>query len=316
MKTFTSMVKSVGMALLTIFICSCSHTEPIHFSRLEQVLFETEPSKLQATLASRQDEFGTVLLNIDPANEQYMGMLSDFVRDEGMRHIYHVTDSMYHDISWLEEDLGRALANAEWLNYDRFFTLVTGDFEDYSRRVFCSDHELAVSLDHYAVGSLHAAVPAYVVRLSQPQFIAADCMAAIARAHIAIPQSEMTLLDYAIAEGKVLYFLEKTMPWVDDTIRLRYSGEQLKWMEDNLEQVWAYILQNRLLYSTDRGDFHNLMDDAPKTNAFGDGSAPRTVAYIGWKIVGQYAKKSGVDMQTLLNETDSRKMLTESSWRP
>jgi uncharacterized protein YjaZ len=71
-----------------------------------------------------------------------------------------------------------------------------------------------------------------------------------------------------------------------------------------------------MLYSTDLVSFHNLIDDAPKTNAFGDGSAPRTTSYIGWQIVRRYMKKSGTSMSSLLEETDSRKILTESGWRP
>ena len=62
--------------------------------------------------------------------------------------------------------------------------------------------------------------------------------------------------------------------------------------------------------------FRNIIDDAPKTNAFGDGSAPRTTDYIGWQIVRAYMKKSGCTMQQLFEETDSQKLLTQSGWRP
>ena len=182
--------------------------------------------------------------------------------------------------------------------------------------MFCSDHELAISLDHYAIGSIGGGVPSYIERLSRPQYMAADCMAAIARAHIAMPDAAMTLLDYAIAEGKVLYFLEQAMPNTPDTIRLRYTKAQLQWMENNTEQVWAWIIQNNVLYSSDLGQFHNLIDEAPKTNAFGEGSAPRTPAYIGWQIVRRYMKKSGDSMQQLFEQTDSRHILTTSAWRP
>jgi hypothetical protein len=87
-------------------------------------------------------------------------------------------------------------------------------------------------------------------------------------------------------------------------------------MEENLENVWGWLIQNDVLFSTDMAKLRNLLDDAPKTNAFGDGSAPRTNAYIGWQIVKQYMKKSGASLGKLFAETDSRKILETSGWRP
>ena len=72
----------------------------------------------------------------------------------------------------------------------------------------------------------------------------------------------------------------------------------------------------KLLYETDYSQFHNLIDDAPKTNAFGEGSAPRTVAYIGWQIVSRYAKKTKTPMDKLFEQTDAKKILQQSSYRP
>ena len=61
--------------------------------------------------------------------------------------------------------------------------------------------------------------------------------------------------------------------------------------------------------------FHNLIDDAPKTNAFRD-SSPRTTDYIGWQIVSRYMKNSGISMQQLLEEADAQKILSQSNYRP
>lgn len=309
-------VKGALVVLLTLVIAGCHRSQEVHFARLEKVIFETPAGQLQGELARRGAEFDTRLLNIDPTDVQYMQMLEGFAADPTMRRIYATVDSLYGDLGWLERDLGRALGRTDAVGYDRFYTLVSGDFYDYDRRIFCSDHELAISLDHYAVGELHAGVPAYIEHVSRREYMVADCMAAIARAHIALPEGEMTLLDYAIAEGKVLYFLEQTLPSTHDTIRLRYTADQLRWMEQNTANVWGWLLQNKMLYSADLSQYHNLIDEAPKTNAFGDGSAPRTPFYIGWQIVRKYMNKSGATMQELFAETDSQRLLTTSGWRP
>ena len=253
-----------------------------------------------------------------------MAALEDFTTNPVIVDIYHITDSLYHDLGDVEKTLGKALIKAETicpsLHYDHFYTLITADFENYRSRVFCNEHELAISIDHYAIPSMsryqYFGLPSYIVKMSTREHIVPDCMTAIAQEHIALPNGEMTLLDYAIAEGKVLYFLEQTLPHTADTLILRYTKEQMELMKKNTANVWSWLLQNRLLYSTDLSLFRNMIDDAPKTNAFGDNSAPRTTSYIGWQIVRAYMKKSGVSVQQLFEETDSQKILKQSAWRP
>ena len=292
----------------------------VRFHRFERLLFDTPTESLQQVLDDSLQVYSTPLLNVAPHNQQYMQALGAFVNDPAVRRIYSVSDSLYGDLGWLEETLGKALQRSNKLcpemTYDRFYTLITADFEDYRNRVFCTDHELALSIDRYAVGKLPGTVPAYIERISRPEYIAADCMEAIARANTVLPDGDLTLLDYAIAEGKAIYYAQQTLPKAHDTILLRYSGDQLAWMKANTEQVWGWLIENRMLYSHDYGQYHNLVDEAPKTNAFGEGSAPRTPAYIGWQIVKQYMKKSNISTEELFAQTDSRKILTQSGWRP
>ena len=140
-------------------------------------------------------------------------------------------------------------------------------------------------------------------------------MAAIARSRIAMPEGEMTLLDYIVMEGKVQYFLAETMPWTADTLRLRYSGEQLNWMEHSEKNVWGYFIQNDLLYEKDMSKIHNLIDEAPKTNAFRN-SAPRTTDYIGLQIVKAYMKRSRATIDELFADNNSQAILTKSNYKP
>ena len=261
----------------------------VRFHRFERLLFDTPTESLQQVLDDSLQVYSTPLLNVAPHNQQYMQALGAFVNDPAVRRIYTVSDSLYRDLGWLEKTLGKALQRSNKLcpemTYDGFYTLITADFEDYRNRVFCTDHELALSIDRYAVGKLPGTVPAYIERISRPEYIAADCMEAIARANTVLPDGDLTLLDYAIAEGKAIYYAQQTLPKAHD-------------------------------YTTDLSQIRNIIDEAPHTNAFGQNSAPRTTSYIGWQIVSRYMKKSGASMQQLLYNSDSREILSTSGWRP
>lgn len=317
----------VCLCILLISLASCQRNSgtKVHFHRFEQLLFSTPTDQLQSELKKHQKEFSSELIMLDPDAPEYIRMVQDYTSDPTMRDIYSITDSLYHNLGDVEHQLGRALDRAyklypEMPRCNRFYTMVTGDFDNYLFRVFSNMGDLCVSIDQYALGAMehyqYFGVPNHIVRLCSKEYIVPDCMHCLAALNCAWPDGDNTLLDYIIAEGKTLYFMEKTMPDLPDTILLRYSREQFDWMRHNTEQVWSYLIQNRLLYSTDLTLFRNLIDDAPKTNAFGNGSAPRTVYYIGWQIVRAYMKKSGATMQQLLEETDSQLILTQSAWRP
>lgn len=312
------------LVLLLLVATACGRHEEVHFARFERLLFATEPARLQEQLLLHRAEFDSPLLNLAPNDPRYMQAVEAFVADPAMQYAYHVTDSLYADLGDIERQLGRALARATRLcpsmQYDHFYTLVTGDYGDYTNRVFCNENSLCISLDHYAVAHMQRygsfGVPLYMQRLLTPEHIVPDCLAAMARAHIALPEGDLTLLDYAVAEGKALYFLEQVLPSAHDTLRLRYTREQLDWMRQNTENVWGWMVQNRALFSTDLGAVRNLVDEGPHTNTFGQGSAPRTAAYIGLQIVRAYMKKSHSSIDELFQLTDSRQVLDQSAWRP
>ena len=260
------------LCIVVTGLCAASCGEkaaPVKIHRFEQFLFANEGNAA---------DFNTPLLNYNPVDPAFMAALNDFRDDPMVRRLYAVTDSLYHDLSWLEQDLGDAMARAHELcpevSYSYFYTLVTADLGNYPNRIFSNLTDMAISIDNYALGHVEElqrfGIPSYITRLCRREYIAADVMAAAARNHIELPEGDMTFLDYAIAEGKTLYFLDQVLPSTPDTIKLRYSQAQLDWMTENAENVWGWLIQNKVLFSNDMTQLNNLVDDAPKTNAFGE----------------------------------------------
>ena len=320
-RLMTTMVAAAGILL---FAC-CHHTpaEAVQLHRFDKVLFETPVEQLPSKLQEVRNEYSTELLNLHLEDADFMQMLTGFVSDPTMKDVYHLVDSVLGDMQPQAEQLGAALQKAKELNpdlrYDKVYTFVSGMF-DYNMRVGCNSHELIISVDQYVLPYTgrygYFGSPVFLVQQSRPEYMVADCMTAIAREHIAIPQDrDMALLDYMVSEGKAIYFAQQVLPGTPDSILMRYTASQTNWMKENEEHVWSYFLQNKLLYETDYMRFHNLIDDAPKTNAFRD-SSPRTTDYIGWRIVSQYMQRSGSTLQELFDETDAQKILNQSNYRP
>ena len=226
----------LGLAVL-LPLCSCHRTpvEAVQIHRFDKVLFETPASQLQGKLASVAGEFNTPLLNLQPENPEFMQMLAGFVSDSTMREVYRLVDSVFGDMQPQSQQLGEALHKVEQLcpscRYDRVYTFVSGMF-DYNMRVGCNSHELIISLDQYVLPYLskynYFNTPLFLVQQSRPEYLVADCITAIARDHIAIPQDrDMSLLDYMISEGKAIYFAQQVLPDAPDSIQERIQRVEL-----------------------------------------------------------------------------------------
>lgn len=317
---------SVFVAVAVFFFsCGRGKENEIKIERFERVLFETPAEQMPSELKEFASRYASPLLPVYPDEPNYMLQLSQFIADQTVRDIYDITVKQYPDLSWLEKELGNALGNAadidDEISINHFATYISG-LSDYEQRI-AVDREsgsVRISLDHYSIGSMekysYFGMPMYIVELCDSAHLATDIMAAIARQYIAMPdEKDVTMLDIMISEGKVLYFLDKVMPKKDENIRMRYSEEQMEWMRRNESNVWAYFIQNNLLYEKDFNRYHNFVDEAPKTNAFKD-SAPRTTHYIGWQIVRQYMERTKCSMKELFENTNSQAILQTSQYKP
>lgn len=327
-KTTNILFCSLLSALLLVACGSKNRTgnnNNVEIVRYEQILFDTPADKLPDALRKFQTEYSSPLLNIYPDNEQFVSQIADFTSDATVRDIYDITQKKYGDLHWLEKELSAALKKARSLYgefvFDQFATFVSATF-DYSQRILAhpESKSILVSIDQYALGDMekysYFGLPMYIVELSDSAFLASDIMAEIARQYIAVPdEKDVTMLDLMVSEGKVLYFLDQVMPRKDDRLKIRYNNEQMEWMRANEGRVWAYFIQNELLYEKDFSRYHNFFDDAPKTNAFKD-SAPRTTQYIGWQIVRKYMENTNTSMKELFANTDSQAILQASKYKP
>ena len=109
------------------------------------------------------------------------------------------------------------------------------------------------------------------------------------------------------------------MPEVADTLKIGYTTGQLQWCEKNEGGIWAYFLENELLFNSDYIKIQKYLAEAPFTPGIGDNSdsAPKLGVWLGWQIVRAYMEKnSNVTLQQLLEETDAQKILTGARYKP
>jgi len=126
------------------------------------------------------------------------------------------------------------------------------------------------------------------------------------------------LLDLMVYNGKIIYLLDRVMPKVSDSLKIGYSAPQLEWASNYASDVWAWFLEENLLYETDYHKIQKHFGEAPFTPDLGshNDSAPKLGIYLGWQLIRKYMDEHpDISLEDLLNMNDAQQILTDSRYK-
>jgi uncharacterized protein YjaZ len=120
-----------------------------------------------------------------------------------------------------------------------------------------------------------------------------------------------------VNEGKLIYFANAMIPSINDTILLNFTAAQMDWALEAEGAVWAFLLENEMLYSKENQPMQKFILESPFTSYFGAESPPRLGWFIGWRIVMTYMNNNpNVELKELMNDYDAQKILQHSGYKP
>ncbi len=249
--------------------------------------------------------------------------IHDFITDPFLREIAAACDSVFPDIGAVAEQLDDAFRHYRYYypgaEIPEIFTYVSG--LDFEYPVQLHDGIMIIAIDMYLGRDFRpyamARIPRYRSLRATPAYLTRDVMLEVGRHSMKGQASGSVLLDKMIEQGKLLYFLEAMLPDVDDTIRIAYTKRQLDWCIDNEANLWAFLIENELLFSSDFEKTHKLIIDGPFTSYFPKGSPARTGWWVGWQIVRNYMKNNPeAGIPQLMEELPPREILDNSGYNP
>ena len=185
--------------------------------------------------------------------------------------------------------------------------------------VYLNDSIIYLGLDMY-VGANKPSVlnsantPNYIKEKKEKEFITSDLfLNLIANNYYKTPESD-NFISRIFSYGKLMAVLQRVLPKANIQELFKYSNSQAKWVVDNEYVIWEFIVKNKLLFSNESNVIDGWVNEAPFTNALGSESCPRVGVYIGWRIVEAYMDKYNVDVETMLDENNVKKIL--ASYKP
>jgi len=294
----------------------------VHIHRYEKELFSIDINNLKNEIVNLNPEYH-FFLGENPDNDQNITRLKSYLQDSILIELYNTTVKKYPKVSSIEKDLSQAFRYYKHYfpskKTPKIFSYVSGI--DFRYPIQYYDSVIIIALDMYLGNDFapytQLRIPKYKCRTFTPEHILADCFLTIGEQAIPNEKAGASFLDKILHQGKILYFTDAMLPFVEDSIKIKYSTSQIEWCNNNEKTIWTYLIENDLLFSTDYSLTRKLLSDGPFTSDFGTNSAPRIGEWVGWQIIRSYMDKNpNTNLQKLINNTNSQIILQQSGYKP
>ena len=331
--------------LIGLLLSACGHNKRVDVSNIPvEVKIErfdkdfdamkTMPMAQQSAYLQKKygifyHDFISLLLQDKDINIQdttYFGLLRKVFATQAFKDLEHDVELTFPETDKEDAELTDAFRHIKYYFSQKKLPRVYAYFSGFEAQTIVGDDYFGIGLDLFLGGdsrfypSLTAAYPHYLSRNFNVQNIVPRVVEGMAREDM-FPESDSSksLLSKMIYNGKIMYFMDQILPDAPDTVKIGYTGQQLKWCQDFQSKIWAYFLDENLLYETDYPKIQKYLSEAPFTPGLGEKneSAPKLAVWTGWQIVRAYMDKHPeITLPSLMANTDAQKILNESKYRP
>jgi hypothetical protein len=107
------------------------------------------------------------------------------------------------------------------------------------------------------------------------------------------------------------------LPEQPDSLIMGFTAEQMGFCLNNESRMWEYLVEEKVLFNTDRMTIQKFTGNGPFTGDFTRESPARAAVWLGWRMVEDYMRHNNrITLRDLMYENDYQKILTLSKYNP
>ena len=329
----------VYLFIISLFAITCKNDNrvidvsnihlDIKVKRLDKDIFEIDLDNIRNDVDSLKniyDEFFklynfSVIRLGNPDNEKYCNNLKAYVTDYTMNKVYSETMKVYPDLKIEEQDLENAFKRFKYYFPNKKTPAVYSYIGGFNQSIVVADSILGIGLDKYLGSNCvfydKLRIANYLQFNMNRDMIAIDAIKSWLLTEFVYNDSIDNLVNNMIYQGKIQYALKYLFPEKADSLLFGFKGKDIYWCENNESQMWNYLIENKLLFSTDYMLINKFINPAPFTAGFPNASPGRATIWVGEKIVSNYMKQnSNISLNELMHENNYQKILSGSKYEP
>lgn len=245
-----------------------------------------------------------------------------FLTDTMILDVKKQVETEFSDFEKTEKQLQKAFKYFQYHFPEKPLPAIYTCISGFNQSVFTAENIIGVSLDKYLGRECEYyrmlnSTPRYKVLNMHKGKIASDVAYAWGITEFEHTNTGTTLLDNMVHQGKLMYFVDALLPEMHDSLKIGYTKLQLEWCKKNEAQMWANLIEHKMLYSNKRMDIIRYINASPTTSGFPLESPGRAGVWIGWQIVRKYMKKfPETTLSELMLNSNYQQILNDSKYFP
>ena len=304
----------------------------VKIHRFDQDLFAAKAKPIPETDTFLKHKYGKFYQDYVQrilGNETYNGIqiLQTLYKDQAYTDLNTETQHVFPNLSDAESELTQTFKYIKYYYPKAKVPQLISFISGFAVQTPVGDDYVGIGLDMFLgknskfYPAIVQSVPAYLSRRFSPEYLVSRVTETYTREEL-FPESDedRTFLSKMIHHGKILYFMDQVLPaQLPDSIKIGYTNHQMEWCKNFETDIWAYYLENNLLFETDYQKFQVFLTEGPFTPGLGERneSAPKLGVWTGWQIVKRYMQEhKDISLQQLMRENDAQKILRESRYKP
>jgi hypothetical protein len=301
----------------------------LNIGRFEHDLFELDFDSIPASVPLLYERYGEFfdlfnyrIINIGGARQPtYPDYLKSFLTDYLNHQVYRETLEVFPDLAELESVLGDAFKRYSVHFPGMVIPVVYTFISRFNQSIVTAEGILAIGLDNYLGTECEfysrLGRHRYQVLNMHPRKIPSDCMMGWGMTEFEYSDSVDNVLSNMIYQGKMAYFTKWMLPAEPDSLIMGFTAGQMKFCRNNEARMWEYLVENKMLFETDRMTVMKFTGEGPFTRDFTPESPARAAVWLGWRIVEGYMRRNPeITLSELMAEHDYQKILTLSKYNP
>lgn len=306
----------------------------IETNRLDQDIFNTTdkiPKEFIQYLYQTYGDFYPIyveqIIRIGSADSiNTIKELEKFAQDTGVYSIQEHINRVYKPSNIENHSLKMTNSFKRWKFHfpNKTIPKITYFNSAFNYGIVTTEKQLGIGLDFYLgkSDSLIAKMPGEIFNQYEkdkmdPIYLERDAIEGWIREDLKEYKSNKNLLSIIVYEGKLLYILNALFPNTGKEIVMRYTADELKWVEDNKVNVWKEIAKQKVIFGTQSFENQKWIINGPFTNAgaIPNDSPARIGCWIGWQMVSEFMDNHpNYSLQQLMDETNYQHFL--NSYKP
>ncbi len=333
-------VKIFSLALIFLIVSSCKKGKydidvsnidvNIKIKRFEKDLFKIDPSQIENNIPMLENKYNSFfqifnyrIIKIgNSRSTEYPYLLRLFISDYTNFKLYERTQEVFPNLDELDEGLTNCFKRYKYYFHKEPVPEVITYISGFNQSVVSDKNLLAIGLDKYLgkdekfYNEVKGIYNYQIVNMHKDKILS-DCMRLWATTEFEFNDSVNNLIYNVIYEGMIMYFVDAMLPNQPDTLKWGFSGGQMKFCKNNEKQMWTYLIENKLIFNSDKFRIDQFIREGPFTKDFSRESPARAAIWLGYNIVSAYMNKHRkLTLRDLMYEKDYQKILNQSGYNP